>query len=72
MNKPLLASGKTPKGTIEAFKTEIAEVLEEAFGEVGARKRRNAKRMQAELGKAWSDGGCAKEAFNAFADKHGL
>lgn len=70
--KPLLASGKTPTGTVEAFKVEVHHVLDDAFGDVGARKRANVRKMQAELATAWAEGGSARSDFDAFAAKHGL
>jgi hypothetical protein len=63
--KPIRARGDfTPSGTIEAFRAEVDGILREMKGEVGARKRRNAKQAQIELSKAWAEGGPAKAAFD--------
>jgi hypothetical protein len=63
--KPIRARGDfTPSGTIEAFRAEVDKILREMKGEVGARKRRNAKQAQIELSKAWAEGGPAKAAFD--------
>jgi hypothetical protein len=71
--KPIRARGDfTPSGTIEAFRAEADSILREMKSEVGARKRRNAKQAQMELGKAWTEGGPAKAAFNEFVAKYGL
>ena len=37
--KPIYRTGYTPKGTVEAVKAEVREVLQKAFGEDGAKKR---------------------------------
>ena len=70
--KPLHASGKTPTGTLDAFRTELTQVLDDMAGEIGARKRANARRMRGSLGKAWSDDGPARQAFNALIEKYDL
>lgn len=70
--KPLLQSGKTPTGTVEAFRAELHALLDDAFGAVGARKRANAKRHQAQLASAWAEGGSARTAFDAFVTRYGL
>jgi hypothetical protein len=71
--KPIRARGNfIPSGTIEAFRAEADDILSEMKGEVGARKRRNAKQAQIELSKAWAEGGPAKAAFNEFVTKYGL
>ena len=70
--KPLLASGKTPTGTLEAFRAELKQVLDDMAGEVGARKRANARRMQGELSKAWGEGESARRAFSSLVDNYGL
>lgn len=63
--KPLYASGKTPTGTLDAFRTEFKQVLDDMAGEVGARKRANARRMQGSLAKAWNDDGPARRSNRA-------
>ncbi|KZW02223.1 UDP-Glycosyltransferase/glycogen phosphorylase [Exidia glandulosa HHB12029] len=70
--KPLLPSGKTPTGTLEAFQKELQVLLDDMAGSAGARKRQNAKKHQAELGKAWSEGGPARAAFNHFVERFNL
>ncbi|KZW02221.1 UDP-Glycosyltransferase/glycogen phosphorylase [Exidia glandulosa HHB12029] len=70
--KPLRASGKTPKGTVEAFREELQVLLDDMAGDVGARKRENARKRQAELQKAWSAGGPARVAFDNFVQHYKL
>lgn len=70
--KPMLSSGKTPTGTLDAFREELAQVLNSITGEVGSRKRANARKMQAELAMAWAEGGAAREAFSNLVKRYGL
>jgi len=68
--KPIYLTGKTPSGTVEAFQEELDGILKDMKGEVGARKRANAKRHQAILAEAWSAQGPAKKAFEALLQEY--
>lgn len=70
--RPILASGKTPTGTLDAFREELVHVLDNVTGEVGSRKRVNARRMQVELAMAWAEGGPARETFSDLVQRYGL
>ncbi|KAJ7097455.1 hypothetical protein C8R44DRAFT_370256 [Mycena epipterygia] len=65
-----LHSGRVPRGTREAVRAEIQEVLDECRGEVGREKRGNAYRMRGEIKKAWEEGGSAQVALHAFLTKY--
>ncbi|TCD71962.1 hypothetical protein EIP91_000094 [Steccherinum ochraceum] len=58
--KPIYRTGKAPVGTIDAIRAEASDVLDRAFGEEGARKRANAKSLQAKILSAWNKGGSAE------------
>jgi hypothetical protein len=71
--KPIRARGDwIPTGTVDAFCAEVEAVLKELKSEVGARKRRNAKLAQAELSKAWAEGGPAMNALNELVAQYRL
>ena len=70
--KPMLSSGKTPTGTLDAFREELAQVLDNLTGEVGSRKRANARRVKSKLAMAWTEGGAAREAFSHLVERYGL
>lgn len=58
--KPRLRTGKAPAGTLDALKAEARDILDKAFGEDGARKRANVKKLQAKIDSAWEKGGSAE------------
>lgn len=70
--RPMLTAGKTPTGTLDAFKAEFAGVLDRVDGAEGARKRANAMRIRNGLTKAWTEGGSARTAFDALMGKFGV
>ncbi|KAF7342294.1 Glycosyltransferase family 1 protein [Mycena venus] len=61
-----LHNGYVPRGTREAMRTEFREVLDQCRGEAGNEKRRNAQKMQVEMGNAWTAGGSAVKAMEEF------
>ncbi|KAJ7161867.1 UDP-Glycosyltransferase/glycogen phosphorylase [Mycena crocata] len=63
--KPLY-SGRIPNGSRDALGNEIRDVLDQCRGEVGAELRQNAKRIQAEFAKTWSNGGSSQVAMREF------
>jgi hypothetical protein len=64
--KPILSTGKTPKGKQDAVGTEMREVIDQCHGETGQEKRRNVLRIKSELAKAWEHGGIARAATGKF------
>ncbi|KAJ7510340.1 UDP-Glycosyltransferase/glycogen phosphorylase [Mycena galericulata] len=68
--KPAYGSDRVPLGTREAVGREIRGVIDESRNETGEEKRRNAKRMKLELNMAWSEGGPARLAMQAFLETH--
>jgi hypothetical protein len=70
--KPIYRTGKTPKGTLEAFREELKEVLDNLNSEVGLRKRANAQMRQKILASAWGPGGLTRASFQALVQKFGL
>lgn len=64
--KPILRTGKAPLGTLDAMKAEAREVLDKAFGEDGARKRANVKKLQKKIDSAWDKGGSADVDMGRF------
>jgi hypothetical protein len=71
--KPIRVRGNfTPTGTIEALRAELDQVLEDMQGNVGARKRANARRAQADLATAWAEGGSARLVFEDMCSRYGL
>lgn len=70
--KPRHRDGRAPVGSLDAFRKEVAQLLDDMKGQVGARKRANAKQMQAELAKAWAAGGTARRDCDALVAKFNL
>jgi small nuclear ribonucleoprotein (snRNP)-like protein len=70
--KPILSSGKTPTGTLEAFQEEVNAVLDELQSEVGLRKAANARKHQQLLAEAWGADGPARKDFNELIQRYGL
>ena len=66
--KPIYRTGYTPKGTVEAVKAEVREVLQKAFGEDGAKKRAKLTQLQKALNGEWEEGGSSKRDALAFLD----
>ncbi|THH28055.1 hypothetical protein EUX98_g6132 [Antrodiella citrinella] len=67
--KPILRTGKAPANTIEALRAEVLEVLDKAFGDDGARKRANAKKLQQQFDSAWDKDGPASIEMARLLDK---
>ncbi len=65
--KPILRSGRTPVGSIEAVREEAASVLENAFNTDGERKRANLKRLREAVLASLEKGGSAKLSMDALA-----
>ena len=66
---PIYRTGYAPKGTVEAVKAEVHEVLAKAFGEDGARKREKLQVLRKTLQNAWSEDGVARRDVEAFLDQ---
>ncbi|TCD65432.1 hypothetical protein EIP91_002688 [Steccherinum ochraceum] len=66
--KPIYRTGKAPTGTVEAIRTEAHDVLAKAFGEDGARKRANVKKLQAKIQAAASKGGSGEVDLGRLLD----
>jgi hypothetical protein len=64
--------GKTPTGTLEAFREELNTILDALSSPVGERKRANARRHQAELANAWSPDGPARKSLDALIERYNL
>lgn len=48
------------------MKREAHDILEKAFGEDGARKRRNVQKLQKEIASAWTERGLSRRELEAF------
>jgi hypothetical protein len=70
--KPIYRTGKTPKGTLEAFREELKKVLGNLNSEVGLRKRANAQMRQKLLASAWGPGGPTRASFEALVQRFSL
>lgn len=57
---PMYRTGKTPSGTVDAVKVEIADVLDRAFGKDGEEKRARLQTLKATLEDAWKEDGVAR------------
>ncbi|PIL34101.1 hypothetical protein GSI_03812 [Ganoderma sinense ZZ0214-1] len=66
--KPIYRTGYTPKGTIEAIKAEVREVLQKAFGEDGAKKRAKLEVLRKSVNGEWEEGGTSRKEAAAFLD----
>ena len=66
--RTIYRTGKTPAGTVEAVRVEVAEVLDKAFGEDGRRKRENLARFREKCLELWKEGGAARRATEEFLD----
>lgn len=49
--------GKSPEGSVDAFRREFKGVLERATREDGRKKRANAQKLSEELAKGWEPDG---------------
>ncbi|GJE92135.1 glycosyltransferase family 1 protein [Phanerochaete sordida] len=66
--KPLRRTGKAPAGTPDALRAEMQAVLEQAFGDDGARKRDNIRKLRKGALELWKDGGEARRAADQLLD----
>ncbi|TBU44934.1 UDP-Glycosyltransferase/glycogen phosphorylase [Dichomitus squalens] len=66
--KPIYRTGYTPKGTVDAIKAEVRDVLQKAFGEDGAKKRAKLAELQKALNGEWEEGGSSRSDALAFLD----
>ncbi|TCD71969.1 hypothetical protein EIP91_000101 [Steccherinum ochraceum] len=66
--KTIYRTGKAPAGTTDAIRAEAHDVLAKAFGEDGARKRANVKKLQERIHAALSKGGSADVDMGRFLD----
>ncbi|TBU37221.1 UDP-Glycosyltransferase/glycogen phosphorylase [Dichomitus squalens] len=66
--KPIYRTGYTPKGTIEAVKAEVRDVLQKAFGEDGAKKRARLEELRKAVNGEWEDGGLSRKEATEFLD----
>ncbi|KAL4244955.1 hypothetical protein ABKN59_002821 [Abortiporus biennis] len=64
--KPRCRTGTAPIGTIEAVRTEATQVLTDAFGAGGARKRANMKTLHRRVIAGWDDNGVSKVDLDKF------
>ncbi|KAJ7150153.1 hypothetical protein C8R43DRAFT_1128196 [Mycena crocata] len=65
-----LHNGKVPRGTREALRTEIRDVIDQCRGPVGAEMRGNARRIQGEFAGAWADSGSSQVAMRHFITRY--
>lgn len=65
-----LFSGQVPQGTREAVGDEFRRTLDACRGDVGKRKRVNARRLGTDLAKAWEEGGSGRKAMNVFLERY--
>ncbi|KAF8591633.1 glycosyltransferase family 1 protein [Ramaria rubella] len=65
----LFRDGTTPAGTLEAVRAEFRDVLSNARGKIGARKRANAQKVLEQLEAAWEEGGVSRETMTRFVKK---
>ncbi|PIL32319.1 hypothetical protein GSI_05565 [Ganoderma sinense ZZ0214-1] len=66
--KPIYRTGRTPLGTVDAIRAEVREVLQDAFGEDGARKRERLVEMRRVVNSQWDEGGASRRDVVAFLD----
>ncbi|KAM5530918.1 hypothetical protein V8D89_015408 [Ganoderma adspersum] len=66
--KPIYRTGYTPKGTIEAIKDEVREVLQKAFGKDGAKKRAKLEVLRKAVVGEWEEGGTSMKEAVVFLD----
>ena len=67
--EPIYRTGYTPKGTIEALKAEIRDVLQKAFGEDGAKRRARLEEVRKVVSGEWENGGLSRKEATEFLDR---
>lgn len=66
--KPIYRTGRSVSGTLDSLRAEVHNVLDKAFGEDGARKRSNVRRLKDASSRLWNDNGPARRAAEEFLD----
>ncbi|KAM5530922.1 hypothetical protein V8D89_015412 [Ganoderma adspersum] len=66
--KPIYRTGRTPLGTVDAIQAEVRDVLQNAFGEDGARKREKLAEMSRAVNSQWAEGGASRRDIIKFLD----
>lgn len=66
--KPRYRTGQAPVGTLNAVREEAHQVLDKAFGEDGAKKRANVKKLQQQVLAAWDKGAPADVEMGRLLD----
>jgi len=64
--KPRYRTGMAPVGTMDAIRAEARDVFNKAFGEDGARKRKNVRKLQQQFASAWDKGGSSDVDMTRF------
>ena len=64
--KPIYRLGRAPIGSLDAVRDEARSVLEKAFGEDGARKSANMKKLQEAVKNTWNEDGPARRDLRRF------
>ena len=70
--RPIYRLGRAPKGTLEALREELDDILSKAFGEDGKNKRRKVEEVGRQLRHAWDEGGLARRNLEDFANAVGI
>ena len=66
--KPIYRNGYQPKGTVEALRAEMYEVLGHAFGKDGGEKRARLEVLRTAVMREWEEGGTSRRDVSAFLD----
>ena len=66
--KTIYRTGITPAGTPDAIRAEVRSVLDAAFGEDGATKRENVRKLKDKIHAAWDKGGPAETEMVRFLE----
>lgn len=64
--QPMLRSGRSPVGTLDAVKAEARDILTRAFGDHGARLRENLGPLRRALLGEWEEGGASRRDVVGF------
>ncbi|KAI0363505.1 UDP-Glycosyltransferase/glycogen phosphorylase [Pilatotrama ljubarskyi] len=65
---PILRTGRTLTGSLEAVRAELLDVLQRAFGADGEAKRVRLAGLREKLQDVWEEGGVARREVEAFLD----
>jgi hypothetical protein len=69
--RPALATGRSYSGTLEAFKEEFENVIRDAKGPAGTKKRANMVKLQDTFLRSWKQGGSAFSDMQRFLEMLG-